>query len=184
VIGEAFDRDPFLLFELRGRTKQQTLDALRAARAQDNATTTSAPTSATTKTPPTKRRRAASTTQPPPTAAEPLAGVAFPKLDPQDFDRLPHPLPALELRFEEPAQESALLAQLGVPPQWTERRSPAELFGGIVKEAGRLAREWALGEVEESADPEQDEGSASETPVKPARRGKGVGTTKKKAARR
>jgi uncharacterized Zn finger protein len=32
VLGEALDRDPFLLFELRGRTKDQVLDALRAAR--------------------------------------------------------------------------------------------------------------------------------------------------------
>ncbi|MET0384785.1 MAG: SWIM zinc finger family protein, partial [Polyangiales bacterium] len=32
VLGEALDRDPFLLFELRGRTKQQVLEALRAAR--------------------------------------------------------------------------------------------------------------------------------------------------------
>jgi uncharacterized Zn finger protein len=32
VLGEALDRDPFLLFELRGRTKEQVLDALRAAR--------------------------------------------------------------------------------------------------------------------------------------------------------
>src|SRR5688572_23414272 len=32
VLGEALDRDPFLLFELRGRTKQQVLAELRAAR--------------------------------------------------------------------------------------------------------------------------------------------------------
>jgi uncharacterized Zn finger protein len=32
VLGDALDRDPFLLFELRGRTKDQVLDALRAAR--------------------------------------------------------------------------------------------------------------------------------------------------------
>ena len=32
VLGEAFDRDPFLLFELRGRTKHEVLSALRSAR--------------------------------------------------------------------------------------------------------------------------------------------------------
>src|SRR5690606_30912500 len=32
VLGEALDRDPFLLFELRGRTKREVLDALRTAR--------------------------------------------------------------------------------------------------------------------------------------------------------
>jgi uncharacterized Zn finger protein len=34
VLGEALDRDPFLLFELRGRSKSQVLDALRAARVE------------------------------------------------------------------------------------------------------------------------------------------------------
>ncbi|MBM4380213.1 MAG: SWIM zinc finger family protein, partial [Deltaproteobacteria bacterium] len=32
VLGEALDRDPFLLFELRGRTREQVLGALRGAR--------------------------------------------------------------------------------------------------------------------------------------------------------
>lgn len=32
VLGEALDRDPFLLFELRGRTREQVLGALRALR--------------------------------------------------------------------------------------------------------------------------------------------------------
>lgn len=32
ILGEALDRDPFLLFELRGRTRAQVLDALRQAR--------------------------------------------------------------------------------------------------------------------------------------------------------
>jgi uncharacterized Zn finger protein len=32
VLGEAFDRDPFLLFELRGRTRAEALAAIRAAR--------------------------------------------------------------------------------------------------------------------------------------------------------
>ncbi|MEO8183500.1 MAG: SWIM zinc finger family protein [Deltaproteobacteria bacterium] len=32
VLGEALDRDPFLLFELRGRSKAQVLDSLRRAR--------------------------------------------------------------------------------------------------------------------------------------------------------
>jgi uncharacterized Zn finger protein len=32
VLGQAFDRDPFLLFELRGRTRDEALAAIRAAR--------------------------------------------------------------------------------------------------------------------------------------------------------
>jgi len=37
VMAEEFDRDPFLLFTLRGRTKEQILEALRAARAKTGA---------------------------------------------------------------------------------------------------------------------------------------------------
>ena len=37
VMAEEFDRDPFLLFSLRGRTKEQILEALRAARAKTGA---------------------------------------------------------------------------------------------------------------------------------------------------
>src|SRR6185503_14115303 len=33
VLGEAFDRDPFLMFELRGRPRAAVLDALRGLRA-------------------------------------------------------------------------------------------------------------------------------------------------------
>jgi uncharacterized Zn finger protein len=36
VLGEALDRDPFLLFELSGKTKNEVLDALRAARGGRN----------------------------------------------------------------------------------------------------------------------------------------------------
>lgn len=35
LLGEEFDRDPFLLFALRGRTREQVIDALRARRAAE-----------------------------------------------------------------------------------------------------------------------------------------------------
>jgi uncharacterized Zn finger protein len=37
VLSEEFDRDPFLLFALRGRSKEQVLEALRARRTEDTA---------------------------------------------------------------------------------------------------------------------------------------------------
>jgi len=37
LLGEQFDEDPFLIFTLRGRTKEQIMVALRAARAADEA---------------------------------------------------------------------------------------------------------------------------------------------------
>ncbi len=36
VLGDAFDKDPFLLFELRGRTRDQVLDAMRSAGTQES----------------------------------------------------------------------------------------------------------------------------------------------------
>jgi uncharacterized Zn finger protein len=43
VIGEALDRDPFLLFELRGRTREQVLAALRGLRGAPSAEQSTSP---------------------------------------------------------------------------------------------------------------------------------------------
>jgi uncharacterized Zn finger protein len=130
VLGEALDRDPFLLFELRGRTKRQVMDALRTARAGRPAG----------KAEPSEKR---------PSSKRELAGVpsvSFAKLREEDFDELRAPLPALHFDFDEPAY-GALLRQLGVPPGWSRADTPADLLGPMSRRAAELARSLALAEA-------------------------------------
>jgi uncharacterized Zn finger protein len=100
VIGEALDRDPFLLFELRGRTKEQVLEELRAARASNGG-------------PPMRR-------------AADITSIDIGQIDASDYDRPRSALPALHLSFEPPATSGLLLKQLGVPPAWSHEASPAD----------------------------------------------------------
>jgi uncharacterized Zn finger protein len=129
VLGEALDRDPFLLFELRGRTKAQVLDALRAARTGDA---------------PTKQRRADVRAMS--DAAPDVPRVTLGKLEPADYDRPRQPLPALHLSFDEPVTHGAVLRQLGAPTAWKNEYSPADLLAPLVHAAADLARKIALTE--------------------------------------
>lgn len=113
VLGEALDRDPFLLFELRGRTRDQVLAALRALRAGGAPSTDKAGSP-----------RALS-----------LAGRSA-----ADYDRFAAPLP--RMRFHE-APAAPALAALGAPPGWSHASSPLELFGPRIAAAAALARALA-----------------------------------------
>jgi uncharacterized Zn finger protein len=135
VLGEAFDRDPFLLFELRGRTKAQVLEALRAARA--GATESETPSEAI------------------PTVS--LDGIA-----PADYDA-PRALPSLQLSFEAPPLSGAMLRQLGAPPGWSAASSVPEALGSMVRAAAQRARELALTEPRATEAPEN--APALEAPV-------------------
>ena len=120
VLGEALDRDPFLLFELRGRTKEEVLAALRRARA------------ATT-----------------PVDAAVTVDVAAPKvtlrnLAAADYDKPRAPLPALQFSFDEPQEPGALLQQLGALPRWSGEESPAEALAPVVRAAAENARRLAM----------------------------------------
>lgn len=122
VLGEAFDRDPFLLFELRGRTKAQVLEALRAARGGD---------------------------EPIAPEAEPeIPRVSLAAIDTSNYDKPRADLPALHFSFEPEGQHGALLKQLGVPQTWSAETSPAESFAPLVRAAAEAARHIALAENE------------------------------------
>jgi uncharacterized Zn finger protein len=125
VLGEAFDKDPFLLFELRGRTREEVLGALRAARSGE-------------------RDRAGEESGAATVAAPPIATVRLGKMAPKEFDAWREPPPELHVTLEPPAARGALLAQLGAPPGWSEERSPAELFGPLLRAASERARDLAL----------------------------------------
>jgi len=127
VLGEAFDRDPFLLFELRGRARRDVLDALRRARGGPSAKK------------PARSR-----------AARPrvvtLAGVT-----PETYERPRAPLVAPRYHVEPPPIHAAVLRQLGEPPSWSLREPPGELLSPLYEAAGNLARRIALGEPEDEA---------------------------------
>lgn len=121
VLGDALDRDPFLLFELRGRTRADVLSALRKLRSK--------------RTRDRERGPAVRTTT--------LRAVR-----PAEYDAWRGPVPDLGLTMAAPADSGALLRQLGKPPSWRAEVSPADSLGPAVKAASELARAIALGQAE------------------------------------
>lgn len=138
VIGEAFDRDPFLLFELRGRPKELVLAALRNIRA---ASTPRAPAKDTpAKHAPARRARSG--------ARESIAeasAVTLKGLTPERYERFRERIDGLGFHIGPPAVEGAVLRQLGNPRSWSLRASPADLLYPAVARAAAVARELALG---------------------------------------
>lgn len=137
VLGEALDRDPFLLFELRGRTKGQVLDALRAARGIVSDA-------------PTKKARKSKSTATDTTPEIPT--VKLGKLKAAEYDQPREPLPALHFNFDEPVAHGAVLRQLGAPTAWEGDASPADVLAPLVRAAAETARRLALAEPSEASE--------------------------------
>jgi uncharacterized Zn finger protein len=91
ILAEQFDADPFIIFQLRGRTREQVLTALRAMRGPEPATAKALPA---------------------PEEAEPLAA----HLD--NFWAMRASVDALRFNVAAPPIEAALLKRLGQPPFW------------------------------------------------------------------
>lgn len=143
VLGEALDRDPFLLFELRGRDKSAVLAALR-------------------------RLRAASDDAAPPPAGEhdeSPATITLKGITPERYDSYREPLGDLRFHIGAPAVQGAVLRQLGAPPSWRLPVTPLQLLQPAVTRAAALARELAL-----RAAPTESEGATP--PVRQSPRGK------------
>ena len=117
LLGEEFDRDPFLLFTLRGRTREQVMEALRARRAA------AAPLV----------EEAAPGEEPEP-QAEPLEET-LPR-----FWELRRGLGGFRVTIAPPPVETALLKRLGPPPF---SRRP-EAFVGVLTLAYATVTERAL----------------------------------------
>jgi uncharacterized Zn finger protein len=131
VLGEALDRDPFLLFELRGKTKSQVLDALRAARGGAGDT-------------PARRGARSKAAPSDPTVEAPT--VKLGKLKAGDYDKPREPLPALHFSFDEPVTHGAVLRQLGALTAWESDVSPADVLAPLVRAAAETARRMAMAE--------------------------------------
>ena len=149
VLGEALDRDPFLLFELRGRSKAQVLDALRAARSGVE----DAPDEPRAK----RSRRATKPDALPGEAVVPK--LALGAIDAADYDRPREALPALQFSFDEPLAHGAVLRQLGTPATWTAGASPADALAPIVRRAAEAARRIALAESQPPVPPDEAPGA-------------------------
>ena len=149
VLGEAFDHDPFLLFELRGRTKQQVLGALRNLRqggGRTGADGTHSTKGALRNADVMLEKLAAASTRKSVTAvAADASAMRVNATDWQaDFERLRAPLPALQFHVAEPAVPGAVLKQLGPPASWPDDEK-FDVLADVYDKAGDLAREWALG---------------------------------------
>ena len=135
VVGAALDRDPFLLFELRGRTKEQVLEALRAARADS-----AEPQTGAAGAPGSGKRNTLGRDD----------GVLM--VDPAQYDRREGRLPNIRLEFKMPATSSALLKQLGLPDGWSGK-PPSELLGPVVRSASEYALRIAMAERDVDHEP-------------------------------
>ncbi len=127
VLGEALDRDPFLLFELRGRSKEQVLAGLNKLRAHRGGTEIGATDAA-----PEKTSVAAH--------AVPLGDLAV-----QNFESGAAPVPALSFNFDQMPVTGALLRSLGTPASWSVQETPQALLGPALVHARLLACELATG---------------------------------------
>lgn len=151
VLGEALDRDPFLLFELRGRTKDQVLAALRSAR---SAGAEEEPAAAGPR--PKGRKKAIAEAKEPELPA--VAAVTLGALTAESYDAPRGALPALLFSFDAAVSHGAILRQLGAPPGWEDPRPPASLLGPLIQAAAETARQIALAEPGDEAPEEAASG--------------------------
>ena len=156
LLGDTLDRDPYLLFELRGRTKEQLLAALRLARGSAVEASATVPAAKPAR---TAARTTKSTTTTPKASGRPAAKLKSPKTGQSrstvsaahDYDQMRTPLPVLHFSYEAPATVAAALQQLGVPLGWTDARSPAELLGPIVSATAAFAQRVATADPQTAA---------------------------------
>jgi uncharacterized Zn finger protein len=144
------------LFELRGRSKTEVLNALRDARVGG---------------PAKKRRTRRSAQQRDAETSEPVTetpAVSLGTLRAEQFDVPRAPLPSLHFSFEAPEHDGAVLRQLGAPAAWSAERPPAEVLAPLVRAAAEAARRIALAEAEEAARPAA-KSHATPKPPKPER---------------
>lgn len=126
VLGEALDRDPFLLFELRGRSKEQVLAGLNKLRAHRGQEPDAADAAA---------EKISATVH-----AMPLDTLGV-----QQFEAGLMPVPSLSFNFDAMPAAGALLRSLGKPASWSVHETPQDLLGPALAHARQLACELATG---------------------------------------
>lgn len=126
LLGERFEADPFLLFLLRGRSRDAVLTALR------------------------DRRSAGGSAD-----DLPAAGVEEPVPDPEPlpsaagaFWSSPGPMPETALSYEPPSVDALLVKVRDAPRFWQERTPFAEAMADLYRTIGSHARDLVNGEPE------------------------------------
>lgn len=152
VLGEALDRDPFLLFELRGKLKEQVLDALRVARGAAGETGSN------------MSRKTKVVREP---APHDVPTVRLGKLEAAAYDKPREPLPSMRFTFDEPVAHGAVLRQLGTPAAWDGDANPADLLAPLVRAAARTARDLAMAEPSTAGEREAPTPPTAPTSAKP-----------------
>jgi uncharacterized Zn finger protein len=151
VLGEVLDRDPFMLFEMRGRTKAQVLDALRALRGKGggavaHSTAKSQAASAGAASAGAASAGAASDAEPPE-----IPRMTPGKFTAAEYDRPREAMPSLRFSFDEKVAHGAVLRQLGAPAAWGGKKSPADALSPLVQRAAETARRIALSDRDDAA---------------------------------
>ena len=123
ILAEAFDRDPFLLFELRGWTKEKVLEELRAARSLTDL--------------PEKESSAIK-------KKETLEKVVLDELDEDKFVSLGAFLEDLHFHIAEPKRKFAILKKLGPLSDKIDSRLIIPFLEQIYQNTSRMAYEIAL----------------------------------------
>ncbi|MBI3961735.1 MAG: SWIM zinc finger family protein [Deinococcus sp.] len=126
ILAEEFDRDPFMLFRLRGRTKEEIISALR------------------------QRRAAGAVQEREPAPAALTAETAQPlEADLSRFWAAGERLQDVRITIAPPAVPGAVLKRLGAPPFWKGREDLLALLAENYRLVSQQALALAYGEEEE-----------------------------------
>ena len=123
VLADALDHDPFILFKLRGRTREQVLSGLGQLRSGHASVNIGMPEA----------------------GVREASGIDLSQLAVNDYERAILDLSFARFNFDSLPESGALLRSIGRPASWTGDASPEELFHPIVLQAKQLALDIASG---------------------------------------
>lgn len=138
LLGDALDRHPFLLFELRGRSKEEVLRELGRLRTLHG---------------PSAPEKNSSQEVP---AGGDAEGIPASALSAAQFEQASEELPVLSFHLNAPLESAAVLRQIGVPAGWPLEQTPLELLLPIYERAGAYARELATRNAGDMAPPRRE----------------------------
>ncbi len=148
VIGEAMDSDPFLLLEMRGRTRTELLTALQQARAGSDMPAEMVQEDETDAGSPDGFLADSSAEPTPGQVSHGIATVSVDGHEPAVFWRWPDDSgPELSFAIERPDVEVPTLRALGPPPSWGPKDHFTAALQPIYEETSELAEALVRGDA-------------------------------------